>query len=318
MFSRPSAPLTPRRGLFLLLLLFLASGLGGCVVWKSDYDTLKAQCLKTNGEMQQTLDSQTLALAERDAVLKKQGGDLTTLRSERDGERRQRESLQEALTRSQTYAETLEARLDELEGRIATLARDRSKLAGSVEEMQTALRELQRRKALAESRVNEYRDLLRRFQSLIDAGKLKIKIVDGRMVVELATDVLFPSGKAELSEEGARAIGEVTAVLVELPNKKYQVEGHTDNIPISKSFPSNWELASARALTVLKFMVSKGMPSPRISASSYAETRPVQSNKTPQGRAANRRIEIVVVPNLSTLPGFDELEDLSSQPQGKD
>ena len=151
------------------------------------------------------------------------------------------------------------------------------------------------------------------FQSLIDAGKLKVEIVDGRMVVVLASDVLFASGSANLSRDGKSAIGEVAALLADIPDRKFQIEGHTDNVPIRTAvYPSNWELASARALTVLKTMLEAGMPADRISAASFGDSKPARDNETPEGKAANRRIEIVVTPDLSTLPGFEELNRVAT------
>ena len=79
----------------------------------------------------------------------------------------------------------------------------------------------------------------------------------------------------------------------------------------SKRFPSNWEPAAARALNVVKVMVESGMSPGRVSAASYAEHRPATSNDTDTGRAQNRRIEIVVVPDLSNLPGAEELEKMN-------
>jgi chemotaxis protein MotB len=136
-----------------------------------------------------------------------------------------------------------------------------------------------------------------------------VKIIDGRMVVALASDVLFTSGSAKLSEAGKTAIGEVSKLLADIPGRKFQVEGHTDNVPMkSAQYPTNWELAAARALSVVKTMVDAGMPVDRISAASFGENKPAKPNDSPEGKAANRRIEIVVVPDLSTLPGFDELK----------
>ncbi|MBM4282526.1 MAG: endoflagellar motor protein [Deltaproteobacteria bacterium] len=175
--------------------------------------------------------------------------------------------------------------------------------------MRSALDELNRRKAEADARVAEYRALLARFRALIDAGKLNVKIIDGRMVVALASDILFPSASAALSKEGRAAIDEVAVVLASIPDRRFQVEGHTDDLPIKTAqFPSNWELAAARALTVTRAMVDAGLPEARVSAASYGAAKPAVTSATPEGRAQNRRIEVVVVPDLSTLPGFDELQ----------
>ena len=141
---------------------------------------------------------------------------------------------------------------------------------------------------------------------------LSVKIVDGKMVVSLGSDVLFPAGSARLSKEGLQAVKEVANQLRSIPDRRYQVEGHTDNVPISTAtFPSNWELASARALTVVKTMIESGMPAQRVSAASYGDSSPVQPNDTVEGKAANRRVAIVVVPDLASLPGYDELQKLS-------
>lgn len=229
---------------------------------------------------------------------------------------------------SQALVEDLEADIADLTERLekakaqnealaeerARLMQDQSDLQSSVSEMQKALIELSQRKAEADARINEFRSLIARFKALIDAGKLRVKIVDGRMVVELATDILFDSGSAKLSENGVIAIGEVAMVLSSIPDRRFQVEGHTDNIPIKTAqYPSNWELASARSIAVVRALLEAGLPADRVSAASYAEARPAYSNETPEGRAANRRIEIVVVPDLSGLPGFEELKNLNTR-----
>jgi chemotaxis protein MotB len=104
----------------------------------------------------------------------------------------------------------------------------------------------------------------------------------------------------------------VSEVLASIPERKFQVEGHTDDVPIKTAqYPSNWELAAARSMMVVKEMVTAGMPPERISAASFGEFKPALANDTPEGRAANRRIEIVLVPDLSSLPGFDELSRVS-------
>jgi chemotaxis protein MotB len=137
------------------------------------------------------------------------------------------------------------------------------------------------------------------------------------MVVQIGTDILFPSGSAELSKEGQAALPRVGAVLAQLKDNEYQVEGHTDNVPIKTSkYPSNWELAAARAITVVKTLNAAGVPSNQVSAASYAEYKPAATNETPEGKQANRRIEIVVVPDLSKLPGFEELNALAEADGG--
>ena len=187
---------------------------------------------------------------------------------------------------------------------------EKTRLQGSIDAMKAAFSDLAKRKAEADGRLAEFKSLLDRFRSLIDAGKLRVKIADGRMVVELASDVLFASGSAVLSKDGKAAVAEVGTLLAQIPDRKFQVEGHTDNVP---SKGGNWELGAARAITVVKTMVEAGVPTARISAASFGDAKPAQPNDTPEGKAANRRIEIVVVPDLSSLPGFDELKRVAGQ-----
>ena len=196
---------------------------------------------------------------------------------------------------------------------LANAMKDQDALQDSIDAMTRALAEANERELAAQQRVYEFKTLLSRFQSLIDAGKLRIKIVDGRMVLELPTDILFASGSATLSPEGDAALQEVGGVLAEMRDRSFQVEGHTDNVPIeTRRFSSNWELAAARALGVRATLETAGMKPEQLSAASFGETRPVADNSSAAGKAANRRIEIVLVPDLSSLPGAEDLEALST------
>lgn len=205
------------------------------------------------------------------------------------------------------------AQLDALNAEKIGLIKDKSKLQATEAELKAALADVQKRKAAAEARIKEFRDLLARFKALIDSGKLKVRIVDGKMVVELATDVLFGSGSATLSAEGKAAVTEVAGILKTIEGRQFQIGGHTDNVPIrTAQYRSNWDLAFDRAHSVLKTMIDAGMPATRISASSYGEFQPRVPNTDDSSRAQNRRIEIVVVPDLSQLPGAEELEKLDT------
>lgn len=235
------------------------------------------------------------------------------LQKQKDDVTAQLEALNAKSQEQLTQIEEQKRWIAELESKIGRNTSDRAKLEANLAETRKALDEAKQRRLESEKRIAEFTDLVRRFQGLVDAGRLSVKIVDGRMVVALSSDVLFPSGSAKLSPEGQSAITEVAKLLVTIPNRKYQVEGHTDNVPIrTQQFPSNWELASARALTVVRAMLESGMPAERVSAASFGETKPAQPNETVDGRKANRRIEIVIVPDLSSLPGFEELQRMST------
>ncbi len=230
----------------------------------------------------------------------------------------QNQNMADELKNTQAKVDELTVINAQLQSKLGTTAKDKTALQSSINEMKVALSEMKERRAETDKRIKEYTDLIRRFKSLIDTGKLSVKIIDGRMVVVLGSDILFSSGSSNLSEQGLQNIQEITKVLASIPNRKFQIEGHTDNVPIKTAkYPSNWELAAARALTVVNTMVANGMSKDRISAATFADSRPVADNKTSEGKQANRRIEIVVVPDLSQMPGFDELNKISEQQEAK-
>ena len=215
--------------------------------------------------------------------------------------------LQSKLAASEERGAALEGHLKELGVSNAEL-NERLNIAGvEKSELTRALEELRAREKQAQARLAVFTEMVNKFKAMIDSGKLRVRVVRGRMVVELAENILFDSGKAELKKEGQDALTEVGAVLSSIPNRDFQIAGHTDDVPIkSAKFPSNWELSTARAVEVTRYLSTKGVDPGRLSAAGYAETQPVASNADKEGRQQNRRIEIVLMPNL------DELPDLSS------
>jgi chemotaxis protein MotB len=205
--------------------------------------------------------------------------------------------------------EGLEQRRRDLEGRLQSAADEVHRLEVVLSQRGAEYDELQERlQALAavEQEVRDrnriYEDVIGRFRSLIDGGQLAVAIDRGRMVIQLPQDLLFPSGSATLSSDGARTLGAVASVLATLEGRSFQVEGHTDNVPIATAqFPSNWELSSARALSVVRILVQGGVPSESLSGAGYGEHQPVASNDDRESRRLNRRIEIVMLPNLDVI-----------------
>jgi chemotaxis protein MotB len=277
----------------LVLAFFITSG---CVP-KGKYVELESMLAgeRTQAEAQQDESAASIAALE---------ASVSTLQQ-------QLAATEATLAAKEAELTALQADLSALQGRNAAMLSDRGALKAEVESMKSALAELAARKAAADARLAEFKSLLTRFKALIDAGTLQVKIVDGRMVVAMATDVLFPSGSATLSKEGIESITQVADILKTIPDRSFQVEGHTDNVPIgSQQFPSNWHLASTRALNVVDHMLKAGMSPTKLSGASFGEFRPIAPNDTKENKALNRRIEIVVVPDLSQLPGYEELANL--------
>jgi chemotaxis protein MotB len=183
----------------------------------------------------------------------------------------------------------------------------------SMDEMNKLVEELRAKQRQAEQRLATFRSMLERFNKMIASGKLRVRIVRGRMVVELSENILFDSGRADLKAEGQTALTEVASVLSSIQDRDFQIAGHTDNIPIkSARFPSNWHLSTARALTVTTYLAEHGVTEKRLSAAGYADTQPAAANDTPEGRQQNRRIEIVLMPNLDELPDLSQLNNLTN------
>ena len=190
---------------------------------------------------------------------------------------------------------------------VSRLETERQGLGGELDQAKKRMEELRKAQAQAEARAAQFRKLVTQFKALTDAGKLQVEIRENRMIVRLGDKILFDPGKTELKPEGKEALSQVTAVLKDLPNRNYQVAGHTDNIPIkSKRFRSNWDLSTARAVEVVDFMIASGLDPKRLSAAGYADQSPVAGNDTSENKAKNRRIEITLVPNLDDLPPIDE------------
>ena len=225
--------------------------------------------------------------------------------------REELEGLYKQISRKNTQIDALHDSLDASNAKLSDATQETRSLTADLERMERALAELEKRREKAEEGLEAYRDLVKKFRRLIDAGTLKVKVVEGRLVVELATDILFPPGGATLSRAGAESIREVATVLASIPDRDFQVAGHTDDRPIATTqFPSNWHLGAARAISVTRLLVKSGLAPERVSAASHAEFIPAGTNRTKLGRAANRRIEIIIIPDLSLLPGYDELQRL--------
>jgi chemotaxis protein MotB len=222
------------------------------------------------------------------------------------------------------YQAALESEIEKLGGDKAALAEkfksaqadlasaqaDLEATSADLEAKQKIIEEMKKKEAQAAARLATLKNMLGKFKAMIASGKLKVKINKGKMVLELPSAILFPLGKANLSEEGQTTLGEVASVLKTISDREFQVAGHTDNVPIGKGskFKSNWELSTARAVTVVEFLQENGVKPTNLSAAGYSEYQPAASNKSEEGQAQNRRIEITLMPNLDELPDLSDLE----------
>jgi len=130
----------------------------------------------------------------------------------------------------------------------------------------------------------------------IKAGKVDVHLDSRGLVVSLRQAAFFPSGGDEIDPFGMKSIATIAKTIRDLPNP-VRLEGHTDSIPIhNERFPSNWELSTARSIAMLQVFTGQyGLPNDRFSVAGYAETKPIDTNDSAEGRAHNRRVDIVIL-----------------------
>lgn len=217
------------------------------------------------------------------------------------------QSLQEAVRQQQVSA--LEATHTNLSGQLETLTIEKADLSAQLaterqrgSEFQQQLQEQARAKESEISGVKgAYDRLVATLQAEISQKEIALRQSTERLTVSIIDRVLFPTGQAALTPEGRRIVEKIGLILAKVPDRRILIEGHTDNVPIGESlksvFPSNWELSAARATEVVRYLISQTkLPPNHLSASGRADTVPVASNASEDGRAQNRRIEIILLP----------------------
>lgn len=138
-------------------------------------------------------------------------------------------------------------------------------------------------------------------ESEIKANQVEIQTLQNQLKVTVANQILFSEGGWEIHRAGEETLNKIVPTLKTLQGQRIEVQGYTDDVPIGPElkarFPSNWELSTARATDVVRYLASKGVDPNLLSASGFGDTHPVASNSTAEGRAKNRRIEIVIKSN---------------------
>jgi len=255
------------------------------------------------------------------AVIKGLEADYERLKDEKNQLAERNDSLNqrllEAIERNKLLQEDLMRARADLD-RVEKVLADRSAEAGAAmtemrqeidrltAESNTLQQQLEVERQAREARLAEvqstYDELVGKLEQEIQRGEVKISELKGKLTVNVVDKILFDSGQAALKSAGIKVLQQIGDILKSAVDKDIQVEGHTDNVPIrgtlTQVYPTNWELSTARATTVLHFLQDKvGISGERLSAVGYGEYQPIGSNSSAEGRALNRRIQIVLTPS---------------------
>ena len=298
----------PKKIVLSVLVVLLAAGLSACSVMQSTYqkkvdeaDTLTKR-LAALQKKYDDLSAENAALKSRNEGLlaeltgmtvqrDKLTTDLAYVTGQRDKAAGDKEELDRIL---QSKSDSLSQTIFELRRKVADLDAENARLKTENANLVKA-REEQVQKVSS-----TYESLLEKMKSEISKGQVTISELKGKLTVNMVDSILFDSGKAEVKKGGLEILGKVISILRDVNDKSIRIEGHTDNVQIvgllAKRYPTNWELSAARAINVARHLQDEGIDPGQLSAVAYGEWKPVATNDTAEGKAKNRRIEIILVP----------------------
>jgi chemotaxis protein MotB len=213
----------------------------------------------------------------------------------------------------------LNNKVSELSSKAGQLSTDaankQSQLTKSQQELADQQKRLEQLQALMDQQkraINEIRKKMADALVGFNSNELTVAIKNGKVYVSLQENLLFPSGSAVVNPKGKLALGKLAEVLNTNPDITVDIEGHTDSIPIRGRYQDNWDLSTARAGSIVRILTIDYKVDPvRVIASGHSQYDPVQPNSTSDGRALNRRTEIILSPKLDEL--FKLLENSNSK-----
>jgi len=271
-----------------IIVLGLAFALTGCGYSEDEWQAQLAKYSQLNTQFEQEKAAHAETRGLLDAEMKRVG-DLTA------------------------ELEKMGVNMDTLNAQLQQTGTEKEQMAASLGELKLALEEYKNRAAQLERIKARFESLREKLQKLVTLG-LKVEIRRNRMVIRLPGDVLFASGKATLQKGGQVVLDQVADVIrndKSLSLRYFQVAGHTDNKPLKGGrFGDNWGLSALRAREVLVYLIAPrdvkeggggGLDATRLHAAGYSDTDPVETNDTDAGRQANRRVELVLLPDVEEM-----------------
>ena len=298
------------------LAMLCAIAVGGCVSTGTHTKTLtelEAE-KKTSAQLQQQLAGLQQNLDKEATQRKAAEQQAVSLAKERENVRGHITDLEQKLASGSASAQEeitkLQKQASELEADAARIAKEREQLRQEQSQLAATLEQERLAKEEEIARLTRTQEALSKsLQDEISKGNITIQQVRDRLTINMVDRVLFDSGQAQVTPAGMKVLKQVGDVLNQVSDKQIRIEGHTDNVPISSKlqdrFKTNWELSTARATTVVRYLIDQGgVDRQYLSAVGYADTHPHASNDSEEGRSSNRRIAIVLYPkDLTRIAG---------------
>lgn len=305
----------------LFLGALLVTLLSSCVVTKKKYDELLAQKVRTEAD-----------LADRSAQLEKTSAELTALQDQLNKLKSDTTSLGTEKRKAAAELATLEKEHDQLNAYYKNLMNSSGKLnrdmaqqqeqllaiqenlnktrhlndslSTSLAEREKKVKELEQVLANKDKAVNDLKNRISNALLNFKENDISVKVKNGKVYVSLAEQLLFGSGSIDVDAKGVTALQQLAKAIKDQKDINIMVEGHTDNVPISKKsqyMNDNWDLSVMRATSITRILTKAGVAPRQVTASGRGEFSPLASNDTAQDKQKNRRTEIIITPNLDEL-----------------
>lgn len=305
----------------LFSLVIVALTFSSCIVSKKKFDDMLAQKVKAEGELNEKstqLDKANADLADLNAKLTQLKQDTTQLGEEYRSTSQKLAGLNKEYDQLNAYYKNLlnssgkmNRDLTEQKEQLLTIQDNLLKtrklndsLSTSLEERERKVKELETILSNKDKAVKELKDRIANALLSFKESDLTVNVKNGKVYVSLAEQLLFGSGSIDIDQKGVSALQQLAKAIKDQKDLQIMVEGHTDNVPISKKsayMQDNWDLSVMRATAITKILTGAGLSPNQITAAGKGEYSPLAANDSPQSKQKNRRTEIIITPNLDEI-----------------
>lgn len=304
-----------------LLVTCLLTVFSSCVVTKKKYDDLLAQKIRTEADLADRsaeLEKANGELLDLQEKLKKLKEDTTNLGIDKRNTGQRLAQLEKEHAQLNTYYKNLlnssgklnrdmaqqQEQLLSIQENLEKTRKLNDSLSVSLAEREKKVKELEQVLASKDKAVQDLKNRITNALLNFKENDISVKVKNGKVYVSLAEQLLFGSGSIDVDSKGVMALQQLAKAIKDQQDINIMVEGHTDNVPISKKsqyMSDNWDLSVMRATSITKILTKAGVSPKQITASGRGEFSPLAANDTPQNKQRNRRTEIIITPNLDEL-----------------